>query len=703
MALEYPKNYGPYASLASAPHIPVVINTLELNEDNYDEHFFSVLNILRDGIELPEVQNQMRIQVMFSDGVVLRLSVFDYWFNLIFWTIPIETKQPVSSKYLFFFEAGITKKAIKAYIDNLFVRSFRTKIDFMRMNNIIDDTMHKLKYINEFAMYLANTVNFKDTLDLMRMYPEFNQSVHADLSDVPMEDVKARGMEYANLQIRYIKNSNHCLRDSFIAQEAINPKQFKEVQANIGPKPNGTGGIFPYIINNSFINGGVSDPQSYIIESSVGRTAQILSKMNVGTSGAFARLLEINNIDTFFHPDPDYSCKTKNYQEVTIKDATWLKIYDARYYKLVKDGPTYLVDAKRDTHLIGKTLLFRSPMTCASFAHGDGICRKCYGDLYYTVRNINPGKIAAELLSSIYTQMLLSAKHLLESVIVKMEWTEGFEQLFSVNMNTIALIEDQDYTNYYMIINSEDITSADDDDETEYNEYISGFTIKYPDGNTVNFHTSNNDDMFITDDLNIVLKSKKAKFEDGYYIVPLQALKDLPIVFYFHIQNKELSRTLEKSKHIINKAAETSKYDRNSILTEFITTNIEGNINLNAVHMEVIIANQLRDKDNILEKPNWEVENCPYTILTLGSSLTNNPSITVTLEYQKHAASLVSPLSMKKRKPSRTDVFFMLQPQNYLSNTHGMVSDAYKMRDEQDNDIMKPALVFYDENGNEIG
>ena len=55
MALEYPKNYGPYASLASAPHIPVVINTLELNEDNYDEHFFSVLNILRDGIDRKSV------------------------------------------------------------------------------------------------------------------------------------------------------------------------------------------------------------------------------------------------------------------------------------------------------------------------------------------------------------------------------------------------------------------------------------------------------------------------------------------------------------------------------------------------------------------------------------------------------------------------------------------------------------------------
>lgn len=703
MALEYVENYGMYASLATNPTQPVIVDTSEITELNLDSHFNSILNILRDGIELPEVQDIMRVHVIFADNVQLRMSLFDYWFNLIFWTIPVETHQPIDSKFLFFFEDGITKKSIKSYIDNLFVRSFRTQIDFIRMNNIIDDTMHKLKYINEFAMYLANTLNFEDTLDLMRQYPEFNQAIHADLSNVPMEDVKAVGMDYANIQIKYIKNSNHCLRDSFIAQEAINPKQFKEVQANIGPKPNGMGGIFPYIINNSFINGGVSDPQSYIIESSVGRTAQILSKMNVGTSGAFARLLEINNIDTFFHPDPDFSCMTRNYETVTIKDATWLKMYDTRYYKFQKDGPLYLLDAKRDTHLIGKTLLFRSPITCASFAHGDGICRKCYGDLYYIMRNINPGKIAAELLSSIYTQMLLSAKHLLESVIIKMEWTEGFDQLFSVNMNTIALIEDQDYGGYFMKINADDIAQVDDDDDVEYNEFISNFSIVYPDGSEQNFHTANMDDMYITEDLNLVMKSKKTKFADGLYIIPLQLLKELPMIFYFHIQNKELSRTLERSKHIINKAAETSKYNKDTILDEFITTNIEGHINLNAVHMEVILANQFRDKDNILERPNWEKEDCPYTILTLGSSLTNNPSITVTLEYQKHAASLVSPLSMKKKKPSRTDVFFMLQPQNYLENTHDMVSDNYKMRDEKDNENMKPAILFYDEHGNVIG
>lgn len=695
------KNYGIYRTLVTDGIIR--IDTSTITEGNLDLHFNAVMNIMRDGIETPEVQS-MKINVVFTDGISLNLTIFDYWFNLIFWTIPVETHNPIDSRYLFFWENGITKKAIKEYIDNMFVRVFRTKIPFRRLNNIIDDTLYKMKYINEFAMYLANTINFEDTLELMRQYPEFNQAIHADLTGVPLEDVKNVGMEYANTLIRYIKNSNHCLRDSFIAQEAINPKQFKEVFANIGSKPNGQGGIFPWIINSSFINGGVSDPKSYLIESSVGRTAQILQKMNVGISGAFARLLEINNIDTHFHPDPEFSCRTKNFERVLIKDAGWLKMYDMRYYRFFEDGPEYIVDAKKDFHLIGQTLFFRSPMTCASFAHGEGICRKCYGDLYFVVRNINPGKIAAELLSSIYTQMLLSAKHLLESMVIKMEWTDGFDQLFSVEMNTIGLIEDQDYSGFTMIINPEENMDDDDDAAIASNECVEIIGVQFPDGHIENFHTANNDEIFISEDLKNEIKSnKKTVYDDDGIHVPINALKKLPVLFYMHIQNKELSRTLEKSKHIINRSDETSKYDRNSILDAFITTNIEGNINLNAVHLETILANQIRDPDNILEKVDWTRKNVPYNILTLGSALTNNPSITVTLEYQKIAASLVSPLSTKKKKPSYTDLFFMLQPQNYIEDTKNMVSDDYKMRDEADDVLMKQALHFFDDDdGNEI-
>ena len=72
----------------------------------------------------------------------------------------------------------------------------------------------------------------------------------------------------------------HGLTNSFRASEAVNPKQYKEASLNIGTKPNGSGGIYPYIIDKSFKTGGVNDRLSYFIESSAARLAQILSKTN---------------------------------------------------------------------------------------------------------------------------------------------------------------------------------------------------------------------------------------------------------------------------------------------------------------------------------------------------------------------------------------------------------------------------------------
>ena len=305
------QNYGPFAQLIQNGFMNLNVN--DITKENYDSYFNGLLNIMRDGIELPEVQS-LKINITLADSNSIRLTITDTWFQLIFWTFPIFINEPITAKY-FVDTRAITKKTIKSYF-NLIIKEHSIDIDFITLNNLIDETIYKFKYIDEFAMYLSNTVNFKDTLDLMKAYPEFNDAIHADLTGVPLEDVKKVGMGYAQTQIKYIKNSDHCLRDSFVAQEAINPKQFKEVSANIGTKPDGHGGIFPYIINNSFINGGVSTPESYVIDSSVGRTAQILQKMNVGTSGAFARLLETNNLDTFFNPDPNYSCDTKNFIQV---------------------------------------------------------------------------------------------------------------------------------------------------------------------------------------------------------------------------------------------------------------------------------------------------------------------------------------------------------------------------------------------------
>lgn len=691
------ENYGIYVDLVKNGYIEIY--TKDLNKNNINDHFIWIMNIMKDGIETDKCQS-MKVRVTFTDGVSLTLSVFEYWFNLIFWTLPSESNMEISSYYLFDTRA-ITKSSIKNYIDDLFIRPNRLALPFKELNNIIDDCLHKFKYINTFALYLANTVNFEDTLDLMKKYPEFNESVHLDLSNVPIEDVKNIGQKYADLQIEYIKNSDHCLKDSFKAREGINPKQFKEVNVSIGSKPDGRGSVYPGIINKSFINGGVDDFVSYAMESSVGRTAQILSKINVGTSGSFARLLEINNIDTFLHPDPDFSCNTRNFEEVYIFSDMWLKIYDMRYYRSNPDGIDYCIDYKRDKHLIGKTIYMRSPMTCASYAHGQGICRKCYGEMYHVIKDINPGKIAAELLSAVYTQMLLSAKHLLESAVIALKWSEGFDNFFEVNMNLISIAEGVETKGYRMVVRN--IEYEEDYDDTigdavgvGYGEYITSFDIVASNGKTTSIYTADADQLYLTEDLNRLLNSKKAKeLDDGSISIDLSHVAALPAAFIIKIKNKELSRTLERSKHIINKKDVTSMYDRHQIIREFITTNLEGGLNVNAVHLEVLFANQMRDPDNLLEIPNWSIPNVPYKILTLDGALTNNASITIALEYQKTARTLISPLSSKKIKPSRMDLFFMEQPQEFIDNPD-MISDEYNFVDDKDENI-KPAVYFLNE------
>lgn len=694
------KNYGPLISLVENGYQE--INISDITVENYHSYFDSTLNIMRDGIEQPDVQ-ALKIGVHLADGNFIKFTLVDFWFNIIFWTFPIYVGDPVTVKYLFD-TRSITKANIKKYF-NMLIKDHIIDIDFIRLNNLLDETMYKLKYIDEFAMYLGNTVNFRDTLDLMEKYPEFNQSIHADLRGVPIEDVKSVGMEYTQTQIKYIKENDHCLRDSFIAGEAISPKQFKEVSVNIGTKPDGQGGIFPYIINTSFMNGGVSEPESYVIDSSVGRTAQILQKMNVGSSGAFARLLETNNIDTFFNEDPNYSCDTKNFIQIYIKDASWLNMYDKRYYRFNPDGIDYVLDKDKDTNLIGQTLLFRSPITCASYAHGHGICRKCYGNLYFVNKDINPGKIAAELLSSIYTQMLLSAKHLLESSVIEMKWNNEFYDIFEINLNMISINEDMETTGMFMILDANKFDSSEDDDDESgviYDEYTPSFDIMYPNGDTITFHTTEEDNIYLTEDLNKLIKSKKVKEDDGVYTIALDHLKKIPVIFTVKIQNKELQRTLERSKHIIDREKDTSSFTKDEIVREFITANTEGGINVNAIHLETIISNQVRDPSDILSRPNWSLPNAPYKILTLGSSLSNSPSITVTLEFQRIGKTLVSPLSTKKRKASVFDLFFMEKPQDFIVDKE-MVSDDFINSEYTDKDNkLKDAIYFVDDNDNII-
>lgn len=660
------QNYGFYQELVKTGKQTVYAS--EINDSIIDTHFENIIAILDDGIETDFVQH-MKIHVVFRHGEC-DLYIFQYLFNLIFWPLITASGKEIDIKHIIFEPVIKTDWMIK-YINKFFIRKNLKRMDRITINQMIDRCINKFIRLQNFQMYLANSVDFDDTIELMEKFPEFNDTMHVNLDGINMQDQKEYITKNVNIQKKYITapDSHHNQKYAFQTGEGTNPKQYGEVMVSIGPKPDGQGGLFKQPINHSFANGGLQSPTDIVIDSSIGRIAQIISKQNVGQSGAFARKLGLNNMDSFLNPDPSYVCDTKNFECITIKDDKMLSMFDMRFYKFTPDGIDHLLDAENDKQLIGQTLYFRSPITCASAARGEGICYRCYGMLAYLNNDINIGQIASEMLSSKYTQRMLSAKHLLEAAVVKMHWNEEMPTLFNVEFNQILLKDDFDYKKYRLIISMDDIIDDDEDDDSSIYEdedrYVYVFHIRYPDGRIVDFGTKESDPIYITSDL-LDEMNKTGMDDNGVYQINLSHLVGKGF-FYVDIQNNELSKTMKQIKNLVDNESSIRSHDRDSILNDMIHYNLTGGIKINSVHFEVLISNQIRNPDDILETPDWSIPNTPYKLVTLETAITNSPRISVRLQGSKLKRTLTSPDNKKLFKASNLDLFAMERPQEFIN------------------------------------
>lgn len=710
-----PNYYGIYSPILNGEK--PVIDVSSLNGEEWENHYTKLLTLFEDGIETKEVETGF-VHVRFADGMELDLALVDYLLNLMMWSMLVRTNVPICS-YHVFFDKEITKDTIKDYIDKFLIDVSRKRFTNMELNNIIDDTLCRFHDIDQFSMFFSNTVNLEDNVFLMNNHKDFYDCMHADLSGVPIEDIKSVGMDYANKAIDIMKNSkeylgyDHCLADACRASEGINPKQFKEFTINIGTKPDGRGGIFDHPIPTSFINGGVSNPLDYFIESSTGRTAQIIKYNNVGSSGHFARLLGLNNMDSWLHEDPNYDCCSQNFLEIIVKDKKTLKMLNNRYYRLDPRGMEMIIKSK-DTHLIGKKIYLRSPITCASAARGQGYCYKCYGDLAYTVYDagihfgVNIGRIASECLSSGLTQKLLSAKHLLETFVEKITWTKEFYDFFEVEGNLIKIDSDMGNTELKDLIfvfdpemieydNEEDDDISFSDEESGgssiYNQYICEFdVIRNSTGEMYHISNDKNVKLYISSELNSIIR-KKGEPVDGKIYIDFAELKDATL-FIILIQNNELSKTLEHLENLLNKNSTISGLNIHQLLQALLDTVNEGGIKIASTHIELIVSNQIRDAEDKLKKPKWYEYNPPYEIYSLNKALTENPSITISMSYQKVSKLLYNPLSFKKTASSFMDLFFMEQPQYAIAG----IDNVKKEIVQKPGELIDPMIIHEDPN-----
>lgn len=694
----------------------MIIQTNSINNKTWYDHYNGILNILRDGIETEYVQT-MTITVQFDTGESVDLLINDYYLNLLFWfPIIILGDNHIQPQHLVFKNA-LTGKDIKKYVDRFFIIPKKIKINNKLLNNIIAETIEHFIDIDEFSMFLSNTLNLEDSIELMTANKEYYKILHSDLSNVPLENMKSKGMELVSKAKNIIMHAEdyisheHCLRNPFISGEGINEKQYKDNSINIGTKPDGQGSIYHERINRSYITGGLNDLVSQYIDSASARVAQIISKQNIGDSGGFSRILGLNNENTFLYPDPNFDCGTNNYIKQYIPNKEILDMLNDRYYKIHIHGELMKILSSRDTDLIGKTIYLRSPIFCVSHAHQKGICYKCYGDLAYINKNINVGRMASEIITSQYTQKRLSAKHLLEANIKVLNWNENFYNFFFVDINAIKLRTDLDtssFKDYKFVIQLDDIELEKDEDffkhkyamneihsendEPFYNEYVTNFIVVDPDGKEYQINATVEDNMldenlagkmYITSALRSLIKSHTF-IEDlsDDIVINLLELADISL-FLLKMENNDLGKSLDMFDDLINKKDITKQFNAHELVERVQKYILKGGIKCKSIQLEVLISNQIRNINDRLLMPNWYNANEPYEILTLNEALTDNPSPIVSLTYRKLSKTLNYPLSFRKISPSIFDLFFMRKPKKMINSNHEILDTA------NDNQIRK--------------
>ena len=212
------ENYGPLRDYPTDK--AVIINTDDLNSDNWDDYFIGTFNILKDMIEQPIIR-QKKIRVKFGNtGLGCNLYITDWLINIQMWYCIVFAEKKIKPCHLLKNKNGIKTDDIKNFIDKFFILENRKSMPFRLLNNIIDDTLYNWLFLNEFANFLSDTLNLKDYVELCMASKEYYDLLHSDLSGYSIDESNNIAMQLTTRMMEieegayHLLGHDHCMANS---------------------------------------------------------------------------------------------------------------------------------------------------------------------------------------------------------------------------------------------------------------------------------------------------------------------------------------------------------------------------------------------------------------------------------------------------------------------------------------------------------
>ena len=260
-------------------------------------------------------------------------------------------------------------------------------------------------------------------------------------------------------------------------------------------------------------------------------------------------------------------------------------------------------------------------------------------------------------------QTVLSSKHQQITNSNTIVFNQDFDKVFELISSEISLREDSDLDEELFIV-FDNIKIEETEDEDLYS--TTSFKIVDVKGTTIyNIVEENSANMYLSDQLLALYKKMKDKSKP----ISLESFdSDSDVLFTVEIKNKELTEPIKLVQKILNSNDKMGAKTLSEVCQVFAESLIQIGIKYDLVHAECIIRALLRKKSNKLEFPDWTAngDHDDYQILSLNSSLFNNPSPLVSMSYGYLRKQLISPELYEKHEASHLDPLFVSKLSKYI-------------------------------------
>lgn len=353
------------------------------------------------------------------------------------------------------FSGQMNDKDIEAHL-NATVQELYDDTDPETLNRIVAYSTNLLSDIAcAITTKVGTSISIYSLLEAAEKDPEIRRLINWTCPPGELGEIEKAADSVVNELVQRLtaingNNYSRALRSGAI----INKDQFRQAVVNIGVKPGLMDGeLIAEPIDTSFLRGmrGVED---FYIASIGARKALTTNYRQVKAAGYLSRKMELLLVPHYINLEKD--CSTIHGVSTVVIDDDHAQRLSGRMIKLKQEHQWEMTGYQRLHSLIGKQIILRSPVTCAS---EDGVCHSCYGQMAKSNHSIHAGLYAGLSISDQITQRLLSSKHLLKARPHKIAWPEEFLQSFSVERANV-LAESQVDRIY---VNQDDIEEDEED------------------------------------------------------------------------------------------------------------------------------------------------------------------------------------------------------------------------------------------------